>query len=117
MDLSVLAVLILLGTVLLRVAVVAGAVWLLVPRRINCPQCAEPPLRLVSHWTLRLLRLERRWCYSCGWSGISKRSHRAIGRDEVRLAEEPPEKENEAWRPSGGTGGWTPENGSTGLES
>ncbi len=117
MDLSVLAVLILLGTVVLRVLVVAGAVWLLVPRRIDCPQCAEPPLLLVSHWTLRFLRLERRWCYSCGWSGISKRSRRAIRRDVVRVVEEPAENENDAWRPVGGTGRWTPENGSTWLES
>ncbi len=114
MDLSVLAVLILLGTVVLRVGVVAGVVWLLVPKRPTCPHCAEPPLLLVSHWVLGLVRLERRWCYSCGWSGISKRVSRGIPRD---TAPRPPHEsltpENDAWRPLGDTGGWAPESDNT----
>lgn len=73
MDLSSFVVLVLLATVGLRLALVAAVVWLLVPRRRQCPQCATATLPLVSPRAMRIARLERRWCLACSWVGISKR--------------------------------------------
>ena len=72
MDLSTVVVLVLLATVALRVALVLGIVWLLVPRRGECPRCGAATLLLVTATALRRLHLERRWCL-CGWMGLSKR--------------------------------------------
>lgn len=73
MDLSVVVVPVLLATVALRVALVCSVVWLLVPRRARCPHCNDEAIPLVGNRVLGILRLERRWCMACGWSGISKR--------------------------------------------
>lgn len=72
MDHSVLVVAVLLATVLLRVALVLGAIWLLIPRRHRCPRCGGDDLSRVTSKPARLLLLERRWCLGCGWEGLSK---------------------------------------------
>lgn len=72
MDHSVLVVAVLLATVLLRLALVLAAIWLLIPRRHRCPRCGDADLGRVASGLARLLRLERRWCLSCGWEGVSK---------------------------------------------
>ncbi len=66
-------VLVLLGTVALRVALVLGVVWLLFPGRTTCPRCGDATLSLVTPRALRALRIEKRWCVGCGWGGLSKR--------------------------------------------
>ena len=76
MDNSVLIVLFLFATVLLRLALVLLAVWLLIPRRRHCPHCGETTTALVGPWIVRLTLLERRWCMECGWTGIAKRTTR-----------------------------------------
>jgi hypothetical protein len=79
MDVSGIVVLVLLATVALRVGLVLAVVWLLIPQRTRCPQCGEPPLPLVTARPLAALRLERRWCYACGWEGVGKRTrHRGL---------------------------------------
>ncbi len=65
-------VLVLFATVLLRLTLVAGLVWLLIPRRSRCPRCGETADRLMVPWLVRVMRLERRWCLACGWEGIAK---------------------------------------------
>lgn len=68
------AVLVLFATVLLRLGLVLGLVWLIIPRRPKCPHCQEPTSGLVSGRSLRWISLERRWCMECGWEGIGKRT-------------------------------------------
>lgn len=72
MDHSALVVAVLLATVLLRLALVLGAIWLLVPRRRECPRCGSEDLSRVASRPAHLLHLERRWCLACGWAGVSK---------------------------------------------
>lgn len=72
MDNSLLVVAVLLATVLLRLALVLGVIWLLVPRRRHCPRCGGDELTRVTSRLARLLYLERRWCLACGWEGVSK---------------------------------------------
>jgi len=72
MDHSILVVAVLMATVLLRLALVLGAIWLLVPGRHQCPRCRSEDLMRVASRPARLLRLERRWCLACGWEGVSK---------------------------------------------
>lgn len=72
MDQSILVVAVLMATVLLRVALVVGVVWLLVPRRRQCPRCGGADLSRVASRLARLAYLERRWCLTCGWEGVSK---------------------------------------------
>ncbi|MBI2537395.1 MAG: hypothetical protein HYW06_10640 [Gemmatimonadetes bacterium] len=72
MDHSVLVVAVLMATVLLRLALVLGVIWLLIPRRRRCPRCGDDELSRVSSRLARLLHLERRWCLACGWEGVSK---------------------------------------------
>jgi predicted RNA-binding Zn-ribbon protein involved in translation (DUF1610 family) len=72
MEDSGLVVAVLLATVLLRLVLVAGIAWLLVPARHSCPRCGDGQLvRVTSPWA-SLARLERRWCLACGWQGVSK---------------------------------------------
>ncbi|HEU5320851.1 MAG TPA: hypothetical protein VFX28_08610 [Methylomirabilota bacterium] len=69
-----LIVAVLLATVVLRVAVVCWAVYLLLPRGPVCRRCDNEMIRLRN----RLLDawvpvLERRWCLACGWNGVVRR--------------------------------------------
>lgn len=73
MDNSWLVVAVLFATVLLRIALVLGIIWLLIPPRRRCPRCAEDGLSAVASRAARLLGLEWRWCLACGWQGLSKR--------------------------------------------
>ena len=72
MENSGLVVAVLLATVLLRLVLVAGVAWLLVPARHRCPQCGDDQLARVTSRLASLARLERRWCLACGWQGVSK---------------------------------------------
>jgi hypothetical protein len=81
-DNSVLVVGVLMTTVLLRVALVAVAVWFLIPRRRLCPHCAEETAALESPRMLTVAQVQRRWCLSCGWVGLSRRPI-AVGRRAV----------------------------------
>src|SRR5262245_16469698 len=67
-------VLFLFATVLLRLLLVAIVVWLVFPRRRTCPQCIEATVPIRESTYLRFLLLERRWCLSCGWNGIARKS-------------------------------------------
>ena len=89
MDQSSLTVFVLFSTVALRLAIVLGAVWLFVPRRRTCPHCGETTARLLGPRLAAFLKLERRFCLECGWSGISKRDRRsavADGRPRIPTA-------------------------------
>jgi hypothetical protein len=72
-DNSALVVGVLMATVLLRVVLVLGAVWWLIPRRARCPHCADETAAVTCPRTLTLLGLQHRWCMACGWTGLSKR--------------------------------------------
>lgn len=74
MEDSGLIVAVLLATVLLRLALVGGVAWLLVPSRHRCPRCGDDQLARVTSRLAALTRLERRWCLACGWQGVSKPS-------------------------------------------
>ena len=74
-----LVVLVLLATVALRVAVVAAAVYLLLPRGAQCRACRADMLRLRNRLLEACLPvLERRWCLGCGWNGVVRRGAAAI---------------------------------------
>lgn len=77
MDESFVVVMVLLATVLLRVALVLGAMWLLVPSRRCCPRCRSEALVRVASRAAGLLGLERRWCLACGWQGLARPWRRA----------------------------------------
>lgn len=87
MDPSVLVVLFLFSTVVLRVALVLLVVWLLLPRRLRCPHCGEATDGVVTPALARWLRLERRWCMACGWTGIAKRPYGSPVRSAAMGAE------------------------------
>jgi hypothetical protein len=72
MEDSGLVAAVLLATVLLRLVLVAGVTWLLVPARHACPRCGDDQLARVTSHLAGLVRLERRWCLACGWQGVSK---------------------------------------------
>jgi hypothetical protein len=70
-----LIVMVLLATVVLRVALVAFAVYLLLPRGPRCRACGADMLRLQNAFLVRCLpALERRWCLTCGWNGVVRRT-------------------------------------------
>ena len=69
-----LIVVVLLATVVLRVAVVCWAVYLLLPRGPVCRACGIEMIHLRNRFVDTVLPvLERRWCLACGWSGIVRR--------------------------------------------
>lgn len=72
MPAETLTVLFLYGTVLLRLVLVGLVLWLLVPRRVRCPACGSGTATLVTPRLVRWLRMERRWCLTCGWDGVGK---------------------------------------------
>lgn len=69
-----LVVVVLLVTVVMRLAIVGVVVYLLLPRGPTCPRCGVQMAgirnRLVDHV---LPWLERRWCLECGWDGLVRR--------------------------------------------
>ncbi|HYU10701.1 MAG TPA: hypothetical protein VEK77_15085 [Gemmatimonadales bacterium] len=69
-----LIVVVLFATVLLRAAIVMGAVYLMLPKAFSCPHCGDR-LTLIRHPVLRWVvpQVEHRWCMGCGWSGIVRR--------------------------------------------
>jgi hypothetical protein len=67
-------VLVLFVTVLLRLLLVAIVVWLVFPRRRTCPRCNEATVPILESTYLRFILLERRWCMSCGWAGVARKS-------------------------------------------
>ena len=72
-----LIVLVLMATVVLRLAVVIGAVYLLLPRGPVCRACDVEMVRIRNRFLERWLPvLERRWCLECGWSGVVRRGPR-----------------------------------------
>ena len=73
MDVSVAAVGVLGGLVLLRFVIVGvGAALLLRPVR-ECPACFEPTVRVKRPVLEAVTRIaEWRWCISCGWQGPAR---------------------------------------------
>jgi hypothetical protein len=77
---------VLFATVLLRLAMVLGVAYFLVPRGPLCPHChvAMVPVRhaLLDRF---VAVLQRRWCLSCGWSGVVRRgAATGVTRAELR---------------------------------
>src|SRR5947207_15014682 len=69
-----LVVLVLLVTVVMRVAIVTAVVYLLLPRGPLCPHCGIEMVPLRNRFLDRLLpALQRRWCLECGWDGVVRR--------------------------------------------
>lgn len=80
-------VVVLLVTVLMRVAIVAAVVYLLLQRGPLCPHCdvAMLPIRnRLVRWLFPAL--EQRWCMDCGWNGLVRRGAPASTRTETRRA-------------------------------
>lgn len=69
-----LVVVVLLATVLLRVAIVTAVVYLLLPQGALCPHCNVEMVAIRNRVLDRLVPvLQRRWCLECGWNGIVRR--------------------------------------------
>lgn len=69
-----LVVVVLLVTVVMRLAMVGVVVYLLLPRGRACPRCGEPMAALRNRFINHVLPwLERRWCLECGWDGVVRR--------------------------------------------
>jgi len=69
-----LVVVVLLATVLMRVAIVLAVAYLLLPRGSLCPHCGIEMVALRNRFFDRLLpALQRRWCIECSWDGIVRR--------------------------------------------
>jgi rubredoxin len=75
----VLTALVLFGFVLVRVAVVSGIIWLLIPSSHRCPACGQDTVPIQRTGLVRLIPgVERRMCTTCGWSWFRRR--RLLGR-------------------------------------
>jgi hypothetical protein len=71
----VIAVLVLLGFVVLRVLVIGGIAYLLIPPGRTCPACGAVTVALERRGLARFLPgIQRRWCVECGWSWFRKRA-------------------------------------------
>jgi hypothetical protein len=80
-----LVVVVLLATVLLRVAIVTAVVYLLLPQGSLCPHCSLEMVSVRNRFLDRLVPLlERRWCLGCGWDGVVRRVRRARARTRPR---------------------------------
>ena len=73
-DTESVIVLVLFATVLLRFLLVAIVVWMVFPRRRTCPQCNEATVPILESTYLRFIMMERRWCMSCSWTGIARKT-------------------------------------------
>src|SRR2546430_6935886 len=73
-----LVVVVLLATVLLRVAIVTAVVYLLLPQGALCPHCNVEMVAVRNRVLDRLVPvLQRRWCLECGWNGVVRRGRGA----------------------------------------
>ena len=72
-----LIVVVLLTTVVLRVAIVAAVVYVILPKGFSCPRCSDR-LNLIRHPVMKVVlpHVEHRWCLGCGWSGLVARGKR-----------------------------------------
>ena len=71
---SMLVVVVLLATVLLRVAIVTAVVYLLLPQGSLCPHCNLEMVAVRNRVLDQLVPvLQRRWCLECGWNGVVRR--------------------------------------------
>lgn len=69
-----LVVVVLLVTVVMRLAIVTAVVYLLLPRGALCPHCGVEMAALRNRFFDALLpALQRRWCLECGWNGLVRR--------------------------------------------
>src|SRR2546430_9915711 len=76
-----LVVVVLLATVLLRVAIVTAVVYLLLPQGSLCPHCNLAMVAVRNRVLDQLVPvLQRRWCLECGWNGVVRRGGGARGR-------------------------------------
>jgi hypothetical protein len=67
------AVLVLLGLVVVRLLVLGGLAYALLPRGRSCPACGAETLVLERTGVVRMLPgIARRWCMACGWSWFRK---------------------------------------------
>lgn len=65
---------VLLATVLLRVAIIAPVVYLLLPKGALCPLCQVEMLLVRNRFLALILpAVEPRWCLECGWYGVVRR--------------------------------------------
>lgn len=77
-------VLVLLATVMMRLAIVSVVAYLLLPRGPACPHCGERMAALRNRFFDRLVTvLERRWCLGCGWNGLVRRVATPAGHSMV----------------------------------
>ena len=80
-----LVVVVLLATVLLRVAIVTAVVYLLLPQGALCPHCNVEMVAVRNRVLDRLVPvLQRRWCLECGWNGVVRRVRTARARTPKR---------------------------------
>jgi hypothetical protein len=85
-----LVVVVLLATVVLRVAIVSAVVYLLLPQGPVCPRCHLEMIALRNRFLDHLVPvLQRRWCLACGWNGIVRRVRTARARTAA-AARQPP---------------------------
>ena len=64
---------VLLCLVLLRLVLVAGFAYVIIPRGRRCPACTAETVPLQSTGLMRLLPgIGRRWCMACGWTWYRK---------------------------------------------
>src|SRR5437763_10411663 len=76
-----LVVVVLLATVLLRVAIVTAVVYLLLPQGALCQHCNVEMVAVRNRVLDRLVPvLQRRWCLECGWNGVVRRVRSAPAR-------------------------------------
>lgn len=69
-----LVVLVLLVTVVMRLAIITAVAYLLLQRGPRCPHCGIEMAAVRNRFLDRLLPvLERRWCLECGWDGVVRR--------------------------------------------
>ena len=80
-----LVVVVLLATVLLRLAIVTAVVYLLLPQGPRCPHCSLDMVAIRNRFfDLLVPLLERRWCMECGWNGVVRRVRGARTRSRVQ---------------------------------
>jgi hypothetical protein len=79
-----LIVVVLLSTVVLRLAIVVAVIYRLLPRGPLCPRCQVEMVPIRNRFFDRFLpALQRRWCLDCGWNGIVRRIRAAPTRQRT----------------------------------